>query len=119
MTYVMILPKNEHAQSRMTEDCDAAMDLLFLAVKEILQIPDSDIILELTRCTTVAFNRSAVDAAVAPDVVLTFATSDRDLPPRFDTLCDRVLSDWNDRFGDLKLEVWVSLIDAWAANTEA
>ncbi|HEV7186064.1 MAG TPA: hypothetical protein VGN33_16355 [Leifsonia sp.] len=118
MTYISILPKNENAESRMTENRDALMDLLFIAAKEVLEIPDNDIIVELNRCTTISFNRSAVDAAVAPDVVLTFATSDGYLQPRFQTLSDRVVSDWNGRFGDIKLEVWISLIDAAGTNIE-
>jgi hypothetical protein len=118
VTYISILPKNENAESRMTENRDALMDLLFIAAKEVLEIPDNDIIVELNRCTTISFNRSAVDAAVAPDVVLTFATSDGYLQPRFQTLSDRVVSDWNGRFGDIKLEVWISLIDAAGTNIE-
>ena len=113
-----MLPKSEDVQSRLTESGDAVMDLLFMAAKDVLQIPDNDIIVELNRCTTIAFNRSAVTAAGAPDVVLTFVTSDRDLEPRFQALCDRVVSDWNDRFGDIRIEVWVSLIDTWGTNIQ-
>ena len=118
MTYIRILPKNETSQSRMTENSGAVLDLLFVAAREILQIPDNDIIVELNRSTTISFNRSAAQAAVAPDVVLTFATSDHHLQPLFSTLCDRVVSDWNDLFGDVKLEVWVSLIDTSGTNIE-
>ncbi|AND17679.1 hypothetical protein C5C18_09430 [Rathayibacter tritici] len=118
MTYIRILPKNETSQARMTEARDAVMDLLFAAAKEILQIPDNDIIVELNRSTTISFNRSAVQAAVAPDVVLTFATSDHHLRPLFPALCDRVVSDWNDLFEDVGLEVWVSLIDASGTTIE-
>ncbi|QHC75123.1 hypothetical protein [Rathayibacter sp. VKM Ac-2805] len=118
MTYVRILPKNEAAESRMTESGDAVMDLLFAAAKEILGIPDDDIIVESNRSTTISFNRSAVQADVAPDVVLTFATSDHHLEPLFPALCDRVVSDWNDLFEDVKLEVWVSLIGASGTNID-
>ncbi|WP_156424597.1 hypothetical protein [Arthrobacter sp. EpRS71] len=118
MTYISILPKNENAQSRMTDNRDEVMDLLFAAAKDILQIPDTDIIVELNRCTTVSFNRAAVHAGAAPDVVLKFATSDQYLQPRFQTLCDRVVDGWNSQFGDIKLEVWVSLIDTWGTNAD-
>ena len=117
VTYISVLPKTEDVQSRLTENGDAVMDLLFSAAKEVLQIPDNDIIVELNRCTTIAFNRSAMEAAVAPEVVLTFVTSDHHLQPRFQALCDRVVSDWNDRFGDIRIEVWVSLIDTWGTDT--
>lgn len=118
VTYISVLPKNENAESRMTENRDALMDLLFIAAKEVLQIPDNDIIVELNRCTTISFNRSAVEVAVAPDVVITFATSDGYLQSRFQTLSDRVVSDWNARFGDIKLEVWISLIDLSGTNID-
>jgi len=118
VTYISVLPKSEDVQSRLTENGDAVMDLLFMAAKEVLQIPDNDIIVELHRCTTIAFNRSAVAAAAAPDVVLTFVTSDHDLQPRFQTLCDRVVSGWNERFGDIRIEVSVSLLNAWGTNIQ-
>lgn len=118
MTYISILPKNENAESRMTENREALMDLMSIAAKEILQIPDNDIIVELNRCTTISFNRSAVEAAVAPDVVITFATSDGYLRTRFQTLSDRVVSDWNGRFEDIKLEAWISLIDTSGTNID-
>lgn len=101
----------------MTDNGDALMDLLFSAAKDVLQIHESDIIVELNRCTTISFNSAAVHAGAAPDVVLKFATSDHYLQPRFQTLCDRVVDGWNRQFGDLKLEVWVSLIDTWGTNT--
>lgn len=118
VTYISILPKNENAQSRMTENRDVVMDLLFTAAKEVLQIPDNDNIVELNRCTTISFNRSAMEAAVAPDVVVTFATSHDYLQPRSQALSDRVVSGWNGRFGDIKLEVWISLIDISGTNIE-
>lgn len=118
MTYISILPKSEAVQSRIAERGEAAMDMLFTATREVLQIPDNDIIVELHRSTTITFNRSAVDAQVAPDVVLTFETSDHHLEPRFPALCDRVVGDWNELFGTMKLEVWASLIGASATNIE-
>lgn len=118
MTYVNVLPKNENAQSRMTREADVVLDLLFAATRDVLGIPENDIVVELNRCTTISFNRSAVGAAVAPDVVLTFATSDHHLQPLFQALCDRVVSDWNSRFGDVKLEVWLSLIENSGTNIE-
>lgn len=118
MTYINILPKNDDAQSRLVESGDVVMDLLFRAAKDVLEIPDNDIIVELNRSTTISFHRSAIRADVAPDVVLTFATSDHHLQPRFPGLCDRVVADWNARFGELKLEVWVSLIDTSGTNID-
>lgn len=118
MTYVNVLPKSEDAQSRLAEDADAVLDMLFAATRDVLGIPENDIIVELNRCTTISFNRSAVEAAVAPDVVLTFTTSDHHLRPRFQTLCDRVVSDWNALVGDLKVEVWVSLLENSGTNID-
>lgn len=118
MTYISIIPKNENAQSSMIDNSDAVMDLLFVAAKDVLQILDTDIIVELNRCTIVSFNRASVHAGAAPDVVLKFATSDHYLQPRFQSLCDRVVDGWNSQFGDIKLEVWVSLIDTWGTNTD-
>lgn len=118
MTYISILPKSETVQSRIADSCEVVMDLLFIAAKEVLHIPDNDIIVELNRSTTITFNRSAMEAQVAPDVVLTFATSDQHLQPQFQALCDRVVTGWNGLFGDMKLEVWVSLIDASGTNIE-
>ncbi|WP_380173677.1 hypothetical protein ACFEMC_03555 [Kineococcus sp. DHX-1] len=118
MTYVNVLPKSEDAQSRLTEDADAVLDMLFAATRDVLGIPENDIIVELNRCTTISFNRSALEAAVAPDVVLTFVTSDHHLQPLFPALCDRVVSDWNGRFGDVKVEVWVSLLQNSGTNID-
>ncbi|WP_314324168.1 hypothetical protein [Paenarthrobacter ilicis] len=118
MTYISILPKNENSQSRMIDNCEAVMDLLFLAAKDVLQVPDTDIIAELNSFTTVSFNRVAVHSGAAPDVVIKISTSDHHLQPRFQTLCDRVVDGWNSHFGDIKLEVWVSLIDAWGTNAD-
>lgn len=118
VTYISILPKSENSRSRMTDNCEAVMDLLFLAAKDVLQIPDTDIIVELNSCSTVSFNRAAVHSGAAPDVVIKIATSDHYLQPRFQTLCDRVVEGWNSHFGDIKLEVWVSLIDAWGTNAD-
>ena len=118
MTYIIVQPKNEDAESRMAEAGDAVSDLLSAAVRDILQVPENDIIVELNRCTTISFNRPAVNAKIVPDVVLAFATSDRELQPRFQTLCDRVLSDWDGQFRDLKIEVWFTLIETWGTNVD-
>ncbi|MDQ0728837.1 hypothetical protein [Microbacterium sp. W4I20] len=118
MTYISILPKSETIQARIAESGEVAMDLLFTATREVLGIPDNDIIVELHTSTTMAFQQSAVSAQVAPDAVLAFATSDQHLQPLFQALCDRVVEDWSGLFEDMKLEVWVSLIDASATNIE-
>lgn len=118
MTYISILPKNENAQSRMTDNRDAVMDLLCSAAKDVLQIPDTDIIAELNRHIPASFNQAAQLSGAVPDVVMKIATSDDYLEARFQTLCERVIEDWNRHFADLKLEVWVSLIDAWGTNSE-
>jgi len=118
VTYISVLPKNAAAESRLSEAGDALMEMLCTAAQGVLQIPENDIIVELSRCTTISFNRSAVDAAVTPDVVLAFATSDHELQARFPTLRDRVLRDWNDCFASLAVEVWFTLIDTWGTNTE-
>ncbi|AOX45882.1 hypothetical protein [Microbacterium sp. BH-3-3-3] len=118
MTYVSILPKTIDAQIRLTEQLDTVMNLLFTAAREVLDIPDNDIIVELHSCTTLAFNASAVRADVAPDVVLTFVTSDAPLERLFSELCERVVGDWNGPFETLKLEVWASLLGASDTNIE-
>ncbi|MFS0734126.1 hypothetical protein ABC304_02330 [Microbacterium sp. 1P10UB] len=116
MTYITVSPKNSAAESLTAEASDTLCNLLRAATEEILQIPSDDIIVEMNRCTVFTFDQSAVDAGVAPDVVLTFATSDRHLQPKFSTLRDRVLHDWDGRFEAVRLEVWFTLIDVWGSS---
>ncbi|MET3615779.1 hypothetical protein ABID16_004126 [Rhizobium aquaticum] len=95
------------------------MNLLHQATKDVLEVPDHDIIVELNRCTTIAFNQSAMNAGAVPDAVIQIATSDHELQPRFQTLCDQIVSRWDAQFGKtLKMELWVNLIDTWACNMD-
>ena len=117
MAYIEIFPKSPEAQQRLTDNCDSVMDLLFQVTKSVLNVPDHDIIIELNQCTAIAFNAVAVQAAAVPDVVVKISTSDHDLRPDFQSLCDQVVRSWDVQFGnELKLELWISSIDAWGSN---
>lgn len=117
MAYIEIHPKSPEAQQRLTDECASVMDLLHLATKSVLNVPDHDIIIELNQCTAIAFNPVAMQAAAVPDVVVKISTSDHDLRPDFQNLCDQVVSSWDAQFGNkLKLELWISSIDAWGSN---
>lgn len=119
MAYIAVHPKSSVAQQRLGADRDVTMNILARAIKEVLGVPDHDIIVELNQCTVVAFNALAEKANSAPDVVIKISTSDHQFQPRFQALCDRIVTEWDKTFtGDLKLEIWVSLIDTWATNME-
>ncbi|PYB72384.1 hypothetical protein [Rhizobium wuzhouense] len=119
MAYIEILPKSSEAQQTLFDDSHSALNLLFEAVKETLEVPDHDIIVELNQCTVLAFNATAVKAGSAPDVVIKIATSDHDLQPRFQTLSDQIVAGWNAHFGSaLKMELWIGLIDTWGCNIQ-
>ena len=117
MAYIEIFPKSPEAQQQLTDHSASVMDLLYRVTKSVLNVPDHDIIIELNQCTAVAFNASAVQAAAVPDVVIKISTSDHDLRPSFQNLCDQVVSNWDAQFGNtLKIELWMSSIDAWGCN---
>ena len=119
MAYIEIFPKSVEAQQLLVDSCDSMMRLLFQSAKEVLGVPDHDIIIELNQCTAIAFNSLAVNEAAVPDVVIKISTSDHELKPRFQALCDEVVKNWDTHFGKtLKMEVWVSLIDAWGCNMD-
>lgn len=119
MAYIEIFPKSAEAQERLTAHCDAAMNLVAQTIKEVLDVPDHDIIVELNQCTTIRFNASAVDAAAVPDVVMKIATSDHHLQSKFEALGDQMVNSWNVLFGsEFKLEIWMNLIVAWRCNID-
>lgn len=116
MTYVTVTPKTAAAEALLTDTRDGLLARLFAAVGEVFEIPDTDIIVELNRCTTIAFHPAAIEAGAAPDVVLTFATSDTVLAPLFPALRDRVIDEWRGDFPNLDVEIWFTLIDAWGTT---
>lgn len=119
MAYIEIYPKFPEAQQRLTGECVAMMELLHAATKDVLGVPDHDIIIELNQCTAASFNSLAVSLNAVPDVVIKIATSDKELQPRFQALCDQIVGGWNAQFGSsLKLELWVNLIDTWGCNID-
>jgi hypothetical protein len=119
MAYIEIYPKSSEAQQKLAGDCDPVMHFLCEAAKDVLGVPDHDIIIELNQCTAMRFNALAVSANAVPDVVIKISTSDKDLQPRFQALCDQIVTSWNAHFGNsFKLELWVNLIDTWGCNID-
>ena len=119
MAYIAIFPKSTEAQQRLTDSFASVANILCQATKDVLNVPDHDIIVELNQCTVIAFNAAAVQVAAAPDVVVKIATSDHDLQPRFQILCDQVVRSWDAQFENtLKLELWIDTIDTWGCNIE-
>ncbi len=119
MSYIAILPKSANAEQQLVENSPLVMDILYKATKDTFNIPDHDIIVELNKCSVIAFNPAAVAASSVPDVVIKISTSDHDLQPRFQPLCDRIVADWDQKLGkELKLEIWVNLIDTWGTNID-
>jgi hypothetical protein len=119
MAYIEIFPKSTEAQQRLTDNCASVMKILYQATQEVLGIPDHDILVELNQCTAIAFNSQAVHATAVPDVVIKIASSDHDFQPKFQTLCDQVVSSWDAQFGNtLKLELWINLINTWGCNMD-
>lgn len=117
MAYIEVFPKSVDAESRIKNDSDALMGFLFETTKNILQVPDHDIIVELNRCTTIGFNEMAVRTGSTPDVVVKISTSDTELQTRFQDLTKRIVEAWNSHFGEaLKLELWIGLIHTWGCN---
>lgn len=119
MAYIAIFPKSAEAQQRLTDNSASVMTILSQVTKEVLDVPDHDIIVELNDCTAMAFNPLAVCRGAVPDVIIKIATSDRDLQPLFQSLCNEIISRWNAQFADtLKLELWINLIDTWGCNMD-
>lgn len=119
MAYIEIFPKSVQAQERLTADCETVMSLVSQTVKDILDVPDHDIIVELNQCTSIRFNALAVNNAAVPDVVMKIATSDHHLKTKFDALGDRLVMSWNAHFGSgFKVEIWMNLIESWRCNIE-
>lgn len=119
MAYIEIIPKSTEAQQRLTENCASVMDILYQATKEVLNVPDHDIIVELNQCTAIAFNSLALHAAAVPDVIVKISSSDHDFQPKFQSLCDHVVSNWDAQIGNtLKLEIWINLINTWGCNID-
>lgn len=117
MAYIEIIPKTSVAEARLADDGMELPNLLAQATKAVLDVPDHDIIVEIRCCTTIAFNALAVAAGSNPDAVIKVATSDLHLKPRFETLAAAIVEVWNVHLGvDLRLEVWISAIDAWNSN---
>jgi hypothetical protein len=119
MAYIEILPKSTEAQQRLTDHCATVMNILYRTTKEVLDIPEHDIIIELNQCTAIVFNATAVQAAAVPDVVIKISSSDLDLQSEFQTLCDQVVARWDAEFGNtLKLELWIDTINTWGCNMD-
>lgn len=119
MAYVRLFPKSAQAERQLADDATSVMNLLQQATRDVLEVPDHDIIVELNRCTAIAFNQSALNAGAIPDVVIQIATSDHQLKPRFQALCDQIVSRWDAQPGQtLKIELWVNLIDTWGCNID-
>ena len=119
MAYIEIFPKSTETQQRLADHSAPMMDILYQATKRILNVPDHDIIIELSHCTAIAFNSLAVQASAVPDVVIKISTSDHDLQPKFQSLCDLIVSNWGAQFGStLKLEIWINLINTWGCNID-
>ena len=119
MAYIRLFPKSAQAEQRLADDATSVMNLLYQATKDVFNVPDHDIIVELNRCTALAFNATAVSNAAVPDVVIQIATSDRELQPQFQALCDEIVSKWDAQFRKtFKIELWVNLIDTWGCNID-
>jgi len=119
MAYIEIFPKSSESQRILTKDCDAVMSIIHHATKDIINVPDHDIIVELNHCTAMGFNALAVRTKAVPDVVIKISTSDHDLQPKFETLCARIVADWDAHFEiKLKMEIWINLIDTWSCNID-
>lgn len=117
MAYIEVIPKTSAAEQRLVADGAELTNHIAQVAKAILDVPDHDIIVEMRRCTTIAFNELAMEAGSIPDAVVKVATSDLHLKPRFEALAAQMVDVWNTRVGtDLQLEVWVNLIDAWSCN---
>lgn len=119
MAYIEIFPKSAEAQQRLTDNCASMMDILFQTTKDVLNIPEHDIIIELNQCTAIAFNSMAVKAASVPDVVIKISSSDRDFQFKSQPLCDQVVANWDAHFENtLKLELWLDTINTWGCNMD-
>ncbi|RWB57062.1 hypothetical protein [Mesorhizobium sp.] len=119
MAYIEIFPKSIESQKELADRRTSVMDILYAAAKETLNVPDHDIIVELNQCTAIAFNSLAVQASAVPDVVIKISTSDHEFQPKFQSLCDHIVSKWNAQFGNtLKLEIWVNVINTWGCNID-
>lgn len=119
MAYVRLFPKSAEAEHRLVDDATSVMKLLYQATKDVFNVPDHDILVELNRCTTIAFNATAVENGAVPDVVIKVATSDRELQPEFQSLCDQIVRRWDAQYGKtFKIEIWVNLIDTWGCNID-
>ena len=119
MSYIEIFPKSEDAYNRFADKSEKVGILLFEKTRNILEIPDYDVIVELHKCSTVKFISPNNNVINSPDVVIKISTSDHDLQPKFSELCSEIVKSWNEEFGSsLTVEVWINLIDNWASNLD-
>ena len=119
MAYIEVFPKSMNAEQRLKSDSDAMMGVFYNAAKDVLQVPEHDIIVEFNRCTTLGFNPMAVQTNSVPDVVVKISTSDSELQTKFPDLSARIVEAWDTQFGgSLKIELWLGLIHTWGCNIQ-
>ena len=117
MSYIEIFPKSEDAYKIFADKSEKFGILIFEKTRNIFDIPDYDIIVELHQCSTAKFISPKRNLIISPDIVIKISTSDHDLQLKFSELCSELIKSWNEEFGSsLTLEIWIGLIDSWASN---
>ncbi len=119
MAYVEVHPKSKEIQAVLLGKKDEMFTALGKAILSTFPIPETDMILELQECRTIAFDPRAIRLESAPDVVLKLNTSDVQFQDRAATLRDRMVDAWNDVFGkDVAMELWINFFYEWGCNID-
>ena len=119
MAYVEIQPKTKEIQELLLEKNEEMFLAIGKCILSTFDIPETDMILELQECKTIAFDPLAISLESAPDVVLKLNTSDVQFQDRAADLRDKIVDAWNEVFGkEVAMELWIDFFHEWGCNID-
>ena len=119
MSYVEIIPKSKKAEEILLENKEKIFDGIGQCILDVFRIPETDMILELHRCTVIATDERAVRLESAPDVVIKLSTSDMEFKEKAEELSDRIVDSWNNILGKaVTMELWIRFFHTWGCNID-
>ena len=119
MAYVEIQPKSKEIQELLYANRNEMFSAIGECILSTFDIPESDMILELQECRTIAFDPLAVSLESAPDVVLKLNTSDVQFQDVAAVLRDKIVDAWDELFGeDVAMECWIDFFYEWGCNID-
>ena len=115
MAYVDIYPTYRWAELHL---CTSGVQMLIRkAIAEIWEVPVTDIIVMLHRCTVFVPDPVAAAAGTLPDAVVKINTSDEALKEKAAALRDRLVAEWRSFFGgEITAEIWIGFFHSWGCT---